>query len=129
MAIVTVPYNPDLTAAQAMEAFTRHFGSRYEVCKANQLKRDFILKKSSWSGVGVRLKQEPGKTSFVFTALMPNLTLRILFSGLVSYLILRTEWRKLETEVAEYIDAAPEFHPQAKPARAPKPPRTEQAAA
>ncbi len=120
MAIVTIPHNPELTAEQAMEAFAKHFAGKYGVCKAQQLRRDFVVKKSAWSGVGVRLQQQPDKTSFVFTGTMPNPVLRILFSGLVSYLVLRSQWTKLEAEVAQFIETAPEFHPKPKAKRQPR---------
>ena len=127
MAIVTIPHNPQLTKEQAFEAFQRHFAATYEVYPAKGRRRDLIVKKSNWSGVGVRLKQEKDKTSFVFTAMMPNLMLQALFGGLFSYLILRSEWKRLEREVVDFIETAPEFHP--KPAKAKKTPKTQQAAA
>ena len=127
MAIVSVPQNPQLTKEQAIEAFQRRFAATYEVYPTKGRRRDLIVKKSNWSGVGVRLKQGKDKTSFVFTAMMPNLMLQALFGGIFSYLILRSEWKRLEREVAEFIETAPEFHP--KPAKAKKAAKTEQAAA
>jgi hypothetical protein len=129
MAIVTIPHNPQLTKEQAIEAFQRRFAEAYEVYPAKLRKRDFIVKKSNWSGVGVRLKQEKEKTCFVFTAMMPNVIMQVLFGGLFSYLILRSEWKRLEAEVTEFIDGAAEFHPAAAKPKARRTRRAQQQAA
>jgi len=129
MAIVTIPHNPELTKEQAIEAFQRHFAGSYEVYPTKLRKRDLVVKKSNWSGVGVRLKQEKEKTCFVFTAMMPNVIMQVLFGGLFSYAILRSEWKRLEAEVTEFIDSAPEFHPAAAKPKAKRAPKAEQQAA
>ena len=120
MAITPIGHRPELRPDQAFEVFAKHFAGTYEVYATKARNRDFIVKKDGWSGVGVRLKQESDKTSFVYTAMMPNLLLQLLFGGLVSYLFLRSTWKKLEAEVAEFIEAAPEFHPKAKAQRSTK---------
>ncbi len=109
MAIVSIGNQPDLTPDQAREIFAQHFAGKYEIVKSNAINRQFIVKKSGWSGVGVRLKQEKTGTSFVFTGLMPNMLLQLLFGGIASYLFLRSSWKELEAEVTEFIQSAPEF--------------------
>lgn len=111
MAIVSIGNRPDLTPEQAQEVFAQHFAGKYEVVHSNALRRNFIVKKSGWSGVGVRLKQDKTGTTFVFTGLMPNMVLQVLFGGLASYLFLRSSWKELEAEVSEFIQSAPEFQP------------------
>lgn len=129
MAIVTIPHNPQLTKEQALEAFQRRFAGTYDIYPTKQRNRDFIVKKSNWSGVGVRVKQEADKTSFVFTPMMPNLMLQILFGGVFSYLILRSEWKRLEADVAEFIETASEFHPAAAKPKAKRTRKAQQQAA
>jgi len=111
MATMTIGYLPELTKEQAREIFARGFAGKYEVMNTPVMRRDFVVKKSGWAGVGVKLKQESDKTTFVYTALMPNLLLQIIFGGLASYLFLRSSWKALEQEVSEFIAAAPEFRP------------------
>ena len=113
MAIVSIGNRPDLTPEQAQEVFAQHFAGKYEVVRSNAVRRNFIVKKSGWSGVGVRLKQEKTGTTFVFTGLMPNMVLQVLFGGVASYLFLRSSWKELEAEVSEFIQSAPEFQPPA----------------
>jgi hypothetical protein len=109
MAIVNIGNQPELTAEQAREVFAEHFAGKYEIVRSNAMRRNFIVKKSGWSGVGVRLKQEKTGTSFVFTGIMPNMLLQLLFGGVASYLFLRPSWKELEAEVTEFIQSAPEF--------------------
>jgi hypothetical protein len=111
MATITIGHLPELTAEDAMETFARRLAGRYEVYTASFKSRDFVLKKSDWQGVGVRLKQEPDKTTFVFTALLPNSYIQGYAGGLVSYVFLRSRWKELEQEVADFIATCPEFQP------------------
>ena len=102
------------------------FEGTYEIVRSNAMKRDFIVKKGGWAGVGVRLKQEKTGTSFVFTGLIPNVLLQVLFGGLVAYLFLRPSWKAMESEVAAFIETAPEF--QQAPVAEPRRPRRKKAA-
>ena len=109
MATITIGHRPEITNEQVQQIFAERF-SEYQIIKSTALNRDFILKKNSWTGVGVRLKQEKdGVTTFVFTALMPNLLLNALFGGLFAYALLRKSWKEMELEVAGFIRLAPEF--------------------
>jgi hypothetical protein len=109
MATLSIGYRPELTKEQAQEVFARGFAGKYEVVQAQVMRRDFLLKKSGWAGVGVRLQQDKDQTVFVFTGMMPNLLLQAIFGGLASYLFLRSTWKELEQEVSEFIATAPEF--------------------
>lgn len=109
MATVTVAHHPELTVEGAMEVFRSHFAGRYDVYKTAFLKRDFVVKKSGWTGVGVKLQQEANATTFVFTPLMPSMILQLLAGGLISYLFLRPSWKALEDEVRSFIENAADF--------------------
>ncbi len=109
MAIVRVAHRPNLTPERAMFAFERHFHREYKIYKSGVLLRDFVVRKNSWTGVGVQLKQADNETSFVFTAMMPSIILNILFGGLIAFLFLRPSWRALENDVREFIETAADF--------------------
>ena len=109
MAKVTVAHKPELTVESAMEVFRSHFGGSYDVYKTAYLNRDFVVKKSGWTGVGVKLQQEENATTFVFTPLMPSFLLQMLAGGLISYLFLRPAWKALEDEVRTLIENAAAF--------------------
>ena len=114
MAEVTVGHYPEWTVKSAMEVFRRHFAGKYDVYEfpsswlMGQLgrRRDFIVKKSGWTAVGVRLKQEPNATSFVFTPYVPSVTCQFLWflGGLLpGYVLLRPGWQALEDEVRSFL--------------------------
>ena len=109
MAVVTVAHQPELTPEKVMDVFSRHFPQEFEVYKTGFFGRDFVVKKNGWTGVGVKLKQDTNGTSFVFTALMPNVLLNLLFGGLLSFVLLRASWKGLERDVREFIENAPDF--------------------
>lgn len=116
MATISVGCTPKLTAEQAMETFQRRFAARYQVYETRLRMRDFIVKKNDWAGVGVKVKQEADKTTFVYTALMPHTLYRVLFGGLVSYLFLRSSWKALEDEVGAFIEDEKSFRAAARAA-------------
>ena len=111
MAVVTVPYQPGLTAEAAMEIFRRGFWGKYQVYKTHFFtKRDFIVKKSRLVGVGVKLQRKPRETSFVFIHMAPSPFLEWLGGGMWFVgLWLRPEWKRMEAEVRSFIESAPEF--------------------
>ncbi len=109
MAVVKVAHRPNLTPERAMFAFNRHFHQDYEIRKTGILLRDFLVKKNAWTGVGVKLQQDVDGTSFVFTAVLPNIILNMLFGGLIAHLLLRPSWKALETEVLVFIENAADF--------------------
>ena len=109
MATVTISQRPGLNAEAAMKAFSGHFAGKYQVYKTGFLGRDFVVKKSGWTGVGVKLKQKNEGTEFVFTAMMPNVILNLLFGSIVAMLILRPSWKALEAEVRGFIENADDF--------------------
>ena len=122
MATITIGYRPDLTPERAMQIFAEHFGRRCEVTTTWIRNRDFVVKKSAWTGVGVRVKQEKDATTFVFTAVMPSLFWQFLFGGVIAYLLLRPQWKDLEAEVAAFIEHNPAFLPEQTPIPTPQAP-------
>ena len=115
MAIITIGHQPELTKEQVQAVFAERFAGEFEIVRSNAIKRDFIIKKNNWTGVGMRLKQEKNSTTLIFTAMMPNLLLNTLFSGLFSYALLRKGWKEMELEIAGFIRLEPQFQPERAP--------------
>ena len=109
MAVVKIAHRPNLTPERAMFAFERHFHQHYKVHKSGVMLRDFVVRKNSWTGVGIKLQQEADGTSFVFTAMMPSVILNIFFGGVIAFLFLRPSWKALEDDVREFIETAADF--------------------
>jgi hypothetical protein len=115
---VMVTYHPELTPADAMDIFRKHFSGKYKVRKIRRTTaRDFIICKSTLVGVRVKLEQKEGKTSFIFDGDAPNTLAAVFFwmllfviPAIVIYLIVfQPKLRAMEAEVRSYIENAPEF--------------------
>lgn len=110
MAKVVLPHMPELTAAALQEMFAKHFEGTYEVYKTMLLGADFVIKKSSWSGVSVKLIQKKNKTIIRFGGMSPAAWARILANGLIPLLILYfTTWKTMQKEVEAFIKGCEEL--------------------
>lgn len=72
MAKVIIGHHPELTAEGAMKVFKSHFHDKYNVYKTKMPAYDFVVKKSAWSGVGVKLRQKRGQTHFELRGMPPG---------------------------------------------------------
>ena len=78
MASVTIRHHPKLTVADVIDVFQRHFGDKYEIVPTPRHRLiDFIVKRSAWTGIAVRLKQHRNKTRLVFYGIAPSLWARL----------------------------------------------------
>ncbi|MBI4340171.1 MAG: hypothetical protein HY680_09505 [Chloroflexi bacterium] len=113
MAVAKIVRHPELTPESAMEVFGRHFRGKYQVYKYYRWaiggRMSFVVKKSGWTGVIVRLKQDKNGTSFEYHAFIPSWIVVALFGGLILWVLLRPVGRRLEGEVHQLIDSAAEF--------------------
>lgn len=107
---VILPYKPEMSKQKVLEIFKNHFNGTYEVYESRLIGTDFVVKKSAWTGVSVRLVQKKDKTMLVFGAFAPSAAVRVLFMGLIPIIICyATVWRKIQNEVKEFIETAPDF--------------------
>jgi len=109
MAEIVVAHRPDLTVERAAEVFRSHFGETYEVYNTSIWGRDFVVKKNGRTAVGIRLKQQD-ETSFIFTPFTPSFLFNFMFSGILSYLLLRPGWKAMEKEVAQFIRSSADLN-------------------
>ena len=87
MATVIVP-RQGLTKEMMQEICTRAFAGRYEVYETMLIGADFVIKKSDWTGVSVKVKPHPNGTKLVFGAFAPAFWVRLFVMGLIPLLIL-----------------------------------------
>ena len=101
-----IHHNPELLKEKVMEMFQNHFSGKYEVYKSNLIGADFVVKKSGWTGVSVRLVQKKDKTMLVYAAFAPSAAVRILLMGLIPMLVCyATVWKDIQKEVKEFIES------------------------
>ena len=111
MPTVTVAHQPELTGQSAMEVFQRHLGGKYEIYESFLPTRNFVVQRSGWTGVWVRVVQEEDSTYFDFAPFMPSIKLRVLFAigGLIAWQFLRGSWSEIEEDVRSLMENASEF--------------------
>jgi hypothetical protein len=68
MARAIVGHHPELTPDSVMEVFKRHFGGKYEIYKTRMLGAHFVVRKSGWKAVTIRLMQRRKRTILVYNA-------------------------------------------------------------
>jgi hypothetical protein len=111
MAVAEIAHKPDLTADNVREIFERGFDGVYavEVLKGPMaVRRDFMVVKSAFVAVTVKLEQSAGATKIVYSGAAPRWWARLVL-GLISWLLGFLLWNGLTREVREFIDSAPEF--------------------
>jgi hypothetical protein len=110
MPTVVISKKPELTPEKAFEIFKVKFGSKYNMYISKLPRIDFVLKKSAWSGIAVKIVQKPDKTIIRFGAFSPSAFVRLLQMGLIPLLILWfTSWKAMQNEVKEFISGEPQL--------------------
>ena len=116
MARITVENNPGLTVESAINTFRQAFNDKCDVYPTRLPLRDFVVRQSEWTAVGIKIKRRRNRITFVFTAFTPSVVRRVLpvaaiplglVGGVLVYLVvhltLKGTWRALEDEVASVI--------------------------
>ena len=101
----------DLTVHDVIEVFKKHLGGKYEIEEAYVPTRDFVVKRSGWTGVWVRMILLEDSVSFVFAPFMPSMKLQMVFAigGLIAWQFLRRSWTEIENDVKTLLEQASEF--------------------
>ncbi len=79
MAKVVVGHHPELTAEGAMKVFQSHLAGKYEIYKTKTPGVAFVVKKSAWRAVGVKLIQKRNQTTFYLQGMPGGSTLVRIF--------------------------------------------------
>ena len=113
MATIMIGHHPELTAEDVKAIFERQFGDKYEIVRTPRLLLcDFLVKRSAWTSVAVRLRQGKNKTRLVFSGFAPSLWARIalfLTAGLSILICYLVVWKGITDEVRSFIEEAEEF--------------------
>jgi hypothetical protein len=110
MPVIKLGHKPDLTIEKALKTFESAFGSKYEVYTTKTIGSDFVIKKSGWTGVAVKIVQKEKETRIRYGAISPSVFVRMLGLGLIPLLILYyTSWKKMQDEVKVFIESSEAF--------------------
>jgi hypothetical protein len=99
-----------LTSETVQDICARAFAGRYEVYPTRLIGADFVIKKSDWTGVSVKVKPHAEGTKLVFNSLAPAFWVRFFMMGLIPLLILYFgPWSELRKEVEAFFSSTPEL--------------------
>jgi len=108
MAVTQIAHKPELTKEEARAIFARHFGGAYQITDWSGIPknlRDFVIVKSAFVAVTVKLEQGANETKFIYSGFTPKFWARLLTGAVASMFL----WNGLTNEVKQFIESAPEF--------------------
>lgn len=83
----------------------------FTVYKSALIGLDVVLKKSGWTGVGIKIKQTNGMTELAYNAFAPSAMVRVMAMGLIPILIVNsTSWKPLLRSFEQYVQSSPYFN-------------------
>jgi hypothetical protein len=108
-----LPKRPELTAEKAMKAVEEGFAAgKYKVYPTKLVGADFVVRKSAWTGIAVKIKQSQDKTTVIYNPFSPSAGARLAAYGLIPILILNGKsWKPIRKEFQEFLDRTPLFKP------------------
>jgi hypothetical protein len=109
VSLVAIGHHPEMTTEILVGIFQRGLGDKYTVFESHALMTDLMVKKSGWTGCGVKLQQHGDRSDFVTRQAYGNPMYAAFMGSLLSLLFLRPGWKRLEEEVVAFIENEPAF--------------------
>jgi hypothetical protein len=82
----------------------------FEVYKSALFGVDVVLKKSGWTGVGLKIKPNQGNVDIAYNAFAPSAFVRMLAMGLIPILIVNANsWKPLLRRFEQYVQGSNYF--------------------
>ena len=106
MAKQEIKPNPELSKDKLQELFQKQFSGKYEVYATKWPNFDFVVKKSAFAGVFLKLKQSNGKTEVVYVQEAPAAMVRA-SCGVLANLFFGKD---VFADVTNFIKSSPELN-------------------
>ena len=107
---ITFKPMPDLTVESLMQIFEKKYGTDCQIYTTALIGADFIIKKTAFTGISIKLKQKKDTTIIQYTALSPAFWARLTFYGLIPLLILYLgPWKKMQDDIKIFLETTKEF--------------------
>tara|TARA_R110002096_G_scaffold350395_1_gene543424 strand:+ start:432 stop:893 length:462 start_codon:yes stop_codon:yes gene_type:complete len=85
-------------------------GNGFTVYKSALVGLDVAIKKSGWSGIAIKIKQDGSGTVLAYNAVSPSAMVRLLALGLIPLLILNAKsWMPLLRDFEQYVQGSAFF--------------------
>ncbi len=103
---------PHITPDTLLQELTQAWAPRgFQVYKSALIGLDVAIKKSGWTGVAIKIKQNNGMTELAYNAFAPSAFVRLMAMGLIPILIVNsTSWKPLLRTFEQYVQSSPFFH-------------------
>ena len=88
---------PHITPESLLQELTQYWGSQgFQVYQSKLIGLDVALKKSGWTGIAIKIKQNNGGTELAYNPFSPSAFVRILAMGVIPILIINAKsWKPL----------------------------------
>ena len=102
---------PHITPEALLHELTQYWGAGgFTVYKSALVGLDVAIKKSGWSGIAIKIKQDGTGTVLAYNAFSPSAMVRMLALGLIPLLILNAKsWKPLLRDFEQYVQGSPFF--------------------
>ncbi len=102
---------PHITPEALLQELTQYWGSQgFQVYKSALVGLDVAIKKSGWTGVAIKIKQDGTGTVLAYNAFSPSAMVRMLALGLIPLLILNAKsWKPMLRDFEKYVQGSPFF--------------------
>ena len=102
---------PHITPDALLQELTQYWGANgFTVYKSALVGLDVAIKKSGWSGIAIKIKQDGTGTVLAYNAFSPSAMVRLLALGLIPLLILNAKsWKPLLRDFEQYVQGSPFF--------------------
>ena len=98
-----------ITPDSLLQELTNAWGPQgFTVYKSALVGVDVALKKSGWTGVALKIKQNAGNIEVVYNAFSPSAFVRVMAMGLIPLLIVNSNsWQPLLRKFEQYVKTSP----------------------
>ena len=102
---------PHITPDSLLQELTQQWGPRgFKVYKSSLPGLDVALKKSGWTGVAIKIKNDANGTTLAYNAFAPSAFVRAMALGVIPILILNANsWKPLLRSFEQYVQGSPFF--------------------
>ena len=102
--------HPNLSPQELTALLQSRFGQQYEVYESKLVGIHVAVKKTGWTGVGLKIVNRPNGSMIKLNGFFPSAWVRVLGMGLIPILICyHTTWKGLIQEVQTFLQTCPQL--------------------
>jgi hypothetical protein len=108
---ISVGPAPHITPDSLLHELTNAWGPQgFTLYKSGLIGVDVVLKKSGWTGIAFKIKQNQGNVDIAYNAFAPSAFVRLMAMGLIPILIVNANsWKPLLRRFEQYVQGSNYF--------------------